>query len=595
MISGNTDGIKDSILSELEQIYNIQVDKNYILNGEIINIISSVTEIINREISVCISRKGKVISVSIGDSRSVEMPVIDVKERKLSSISIIHTHPNGNSNLSELDLSALTRLRLDYIAALGVENGICKEISFGFCNIMENKFVSEICGPLKIEEAFELNIMEQILRSEENIKEYEVLESDTERAILVSIDNNESLDELKELASACNVDTAYKILQKRDKIDTAFYVGSGKIEEISYLLQNYRANVVIFDDELSGSQIRNIEDMLGVKVIDRTTLILEIFAKRANTKEAKIQVELAQLKYRLPRLTGLGTVLSRTGGGIGTRGPGEKKLEIDKRHIRERIYDLNKELKKIKNVRKVQREKRNKGNVPKIALVGYTNAGKSTLRNKLCELYSPSNSVKKEKVFEANMLFATLDTTIRALELEDSRIITLTDTVGFISKLPHDLVEAFKSTLEEVIYADLLVHVVDASSEYALAQISVVNNVLKELNALDKPSILVLNKIDKSNAQDLDVIKDNNKFFDIIEISAKEEINLEKLIEEVSKKLPNTLKKCEFLIPYTHQAVVAYLHENAKINFEEYKENGTYIRAIVEEKIYNKYSEFVLK
>ncbi len=594
MITGNIEGIRNTILDKLEEIYEINTDKNYTLNLQVIDILCAITEIINREISVAIDRRGNVINVSIGDNSTVEIAAVDVKEKKLSGVAVIHTHPKGNSRLSILDISALGRQKLDYIAALGVEDGRCKEITFGFCIVEEQQLKAKVIGPLTLEKALNLDIRREIFQSEESIGEYENVQDDSERALLVGIDSKESIEELEELAKACNVKTMDKIFQNKEKVDTAFYVGRGKIDEISYLVQLHKANVVIFDDELSASQIRNIEDALGVKVIDRTTLILEIFARRARTKEAKIQVELAQLKYRLPRLIGMGGVLSRTGGGIGTRGPGEKKLETDKRHIRERIYDLKRELVKIKDTRKTQREKREKENIPKVALVGYTNAGKSTLRNKVCEIYAPNESMAKENVFEANMLFATLDTTIRAIELKDSRIVTFTDTVGFISKLPHDLVEAFKSTLEEVIYSDLLLHVVDSSSSNAIEQINVVNQVLRELKVQDKSIILVLNKIDMANRENVEKIKEKFIGENFIEISAKEGRNIDELMDKIQQYLPNNMEQGNFLIPYDKQNIVAYIHQNGKINVEEYKEEGTYIEAIVDKKTYNKYRDFLI-
>lgn len=357
------------------------------------------------------------------------------------------------------------------------------------------------------------------------------------------------------------------------------------------LRQALKANLIIFDDELTGSQVRNLEELTGAKVIDRTTLILDIFAKRAKSREAKIQVELAQLKYRLPRLMGLGSVLSRTGGGIGTRGPGEKKLEVDRRHIKERLYDLNSELLKIRKHRETQRERRNE--IPKVSLVGYTNAGKSTLRNKLCDIAMPKDAVVKEKVFEADMLFATLDITTRAIVLPDNRPITLSDTVGFVRKLPHDLVEAFKSTLEEVVYSDLLLHVVDASSESSLEQIEAVNMVLKELGAIDKPMLLLLNKVDKANEGDINKLKENFKNMKIIEISARENINLDVLLDEVSKALPYTLRKAQYLIPYSDQSAAAFLHRNAKVLEEEFREEGTYILAQVDDEVFNKCEKYL--
>ncbi|MCY6370479.1 GTPase HflX [Clostridium ganghwense] len=595
MILGNTDGVRKSIINKLEDIYNYKIDKDDICNKEVMDIMCEITQDINKEISIAVDRKGNIVNISIGDNTTVEMPIIDVKEKKLSGVRIIHTHPNGNSMLSTLDISAMIKMKLDAMAAIGVRDGKCTDITIGFCGIENNKLVAELLGPLDVEETLKINILNVISNKEENVKLNDVEEDHGERAILVGIESEESLEELEELARACDVITLDRILQKRNKIDTTFFIGEGKVNEISMLRQAHNANVIIFDDELSASQIRNLEAFIGAKVIDRTTLILEIFASRARSREAKIQVELAQLKYRLPRLAGLGAVLSRTGGGIGTRGPGEKKLEMDKRHIRERIYDLTQQLKKIKKTREIQRDKRSRENIPKVSLVGYTNAGKSTLRNKLCQISSPKDVQEKESVFEADMLFATLDVTTRALILPDNRLVTLTDTVGFVRKLPHDLVEAFKSTLEEVINSELLLHVVDTSSETADEQIEAVNEVLEELGAKDKPLVLVLNKVDKVDELSLAKLKEKYSNIDIIEISAKEDINLDLLLDEISNMLPNQLKKVEYLIPYTDQGTVALLHRGAKVIEEEYKEEGTYISAMVDEEVYNRCRQYMCK
>ncbi|MCY6483593.1 GTPase HflX [Clostridium aestuarii] len=594
MIQGNIDGVRKSVLDKLENIFSNKVDKDNIFDEELIQTICSITEEINKEISIAVDRKGRITSIAIGDSTTVEMPIIDIKYKKLSGIRIIHTHPSGNSMLSALDMSALLKMKLDCMVAVGVEEGKCKEITIGFCGVKDNILIPELAGPMDIEDMKKINIINIINEIENNIKLNEVYEDDTEKAILVGIESTESLEELEELAKACNVNVVDKVLQKRNKIDSAFFIGQGKVEEIGMLRQAHNANIIIFDDELSASQIRNLETFIGTKVIDRTILILEIFARRARSKESKIQVELAQLKYRLPRLTGLGTVLSRTGAGIGTRGPGEKKLEIDKRHIKERIYDLTRELKKIKRIREIQREKRTKENIPKVSLVGYTNAGKSTLRNNLCESAAPKNIFEKEKVFEADMLFATLDVTTRAIVLSDNRLVTLTDTVGFVRKLPHDLVEAFKSTLEEVVNSELLLHVVDASSNNAFEQIDAVNEVLEELGAGDKPLILLLNKVDKVNEEELGEFKEKYKDLKCIEISAKEQINLDIVLDEISKSLPNKLKKIEYLIPYNDQEKVALLHRGAKVLEEEYKDNGTYILAMVDEEIFNRCEQYMI-
>lgn len=595
MIYGNVEGVRNSILNELERIYDFKIPKYSVCIEEVVNKISEITTVLDREISVAIDRKGSVKSVAIGDSTSVEMPLIDISEKKLSGVRIIHTHPNGASNLSALDISALLKLKLDCIVAVGVSEGKVTDLSLGYCFVEDENLIAEEEKNLSLEAVLGLNILDRINHIEDIIRSNNVFEDYSEKAIIVGCDSEESLDELDELTRACDIPVITRVFQNRSKIDAAYYIGSGKVNEIATLRQTYRANLVIFDDELSGSQVRNLEEAIGTKVIDRTTLILEIFARRAKTREAKIQVELAQLKYRLTRLSGLGTVLSRTGGGIGTRGPGEKKLETDRRHIREEIYDLSSELKKIKKNRETQREKRNKQNIPQISLVGYTNAGKSTLRNTLCDMAASRDTVNKEKVFEADMLFATLDTTTRAITLLDNRIATLTDTVGFVRKLPHDLVEAFKSTLEEVIFSDILCHVVDTSSPYAQEQIYAVEEVLAELGVRDKPIILVLNKIDKTTTEVIEAIKEKNNQYNIVEISARNNVNLEGLLKEIGSTLPNKMRDIEVLVPYSDQHMVAFLHRNAKVVEEEYKEDGTYIKAVVDEEIYNKSKEYELQ
>ncbi|WP_297416863.1 GTPase HflX [Clostridium sp.] len=592
MIYGNIEGIKKSIIDELESIYSIRSLKDEICDIEILNIISRISSFIEREVSVGINRKGNVTSVAIGDSTSVEVPIIDIEEKRLSGIRVIHTHPNGYCNLSALDLTALLKLKLDAIVSVAILDGKIIDFSLGMLTLYNNKLETDEKRNLSLEEITSIHILDRIRFIENLIKTNDVIEDTEEKAILVGSDTKESLEELAELTEACNIPVLKTVFQSRSKVDAAYYIGRGKVLEIASMRQVERANVIIFDDELSGSQVRNLEAALGAKVIDRTTLILEIFATRAKSKESKIQVELAQLKYRLSRLQGLGTILSRTGGGIGTRGPGEKKLETDRRHIMETVYDLKDELKKIKKTRDVQREKRNKENIPKVSLVGYTNAGKSTLRNALCDIAAKKENKIKEKVFEANMLFATLDTTTRALTLSKKGIITLTDTVGFVRKLPHDLVEAFKSTLEEVIFSDLLCHVIDASSDTAAEQYEAVNEVLNELGVLEKETVLVLNKIDKATEEQMSKIKETIGNKDIIEISAKEKTNLEELLDLIEEKLPYNYKKVEYLIPYEKGDIQSFLHRNARILEEEYKDNGTYMVAEVDDEVFNKTQEY---
>ena len=402
----------------------------------------------------------------------------------------------------------------------------------------------------------------------------------------------ESLEELKELASASDIETVDIILQKGNKIDKSFYIGKGKVLELARAKQIRAANLIIFDEELSGIQLRNLEDNIGCKVMDRTYLILEIFARRARSREAKIQVKLAELKYRGARLIGFGTELSRIGGGLGNRGLGETKLELDRRKIKDNISLLKTELEKIRKVRGTQREKREKSGMGKISLVGYTNVGKSTLRNLIVKNYCKESSNKTEDVFAKNMLFATLDTTVRVIELPDKKEVAVVDTVGFIRKLPHDLVVAFKSTLEEVIYSDMLIHVEDASSETLFKEISIVEEVLGELKCQDKPTILALNKTDKISSEKLAEIKKNLTKYEIVEISAKDNINIDLLLEKAVEKLPEELKKVEYLIPYSDTAVSAYIHSGSAVLEEEYLGEGIRLVAMVDIIVFNKCKKY---
>lgn len=594
MINGNIDGIKEYLLKELDSLYEIRVNKNKVIEEEMFYLIASISNKINREINIAIDRKGNVIEISIGDSGSVQLPIMDVKERRLSGIRVIHTHPGGNPKLSNIDLSALIKLKLDCIASVGITEEGITGISLGFCNVEDNNLTYYIEGPMTIERLNEFDVLKRINSVEDLLKNRNVIEDDKEYAILVGVDSEESLEELAELAKACNVQVVGKFMQKKSKIDPGFFIGSGKAQELSVFKQLKRANLIIFDDELNGIQVRNLEEITSCKVIDRTILILEIFARRARTREAKIQVELAQLKYRSGRLLGFGTTMSRTGGGVGTKGPGEKKLEIDKRRIREAIYDLKQELEKIRKTRVVQREKREESGIPKVSLVGYTNVGKSTLRNFLSDNYPADNTSKKEAVFAENMLFATLDTTTRAIVLPDKRVASLTDTVGFVRKLPHDLVEAFKSTLEEVSFADLIVHVIDVSSDTVIEQIIAVENVLRELQADDKPTILALNKCDMATEEQILVLEEKFKDYKIVKISAKTGKNIDELLELMVENLPQTTKLCEYLIPYSDTSIGAYLHRNSIVQSENYEENGLRISAVVNKEVYNKCEKYLV-
>ena len=401
------------------------------------------------------------------------------------------------------------------------------------------------------------------------------------------IDINESMEELKELVKAAGAEVVGSVIQNRPAREAAFFIGKGKVEEIKAYSDSLDATLIVFNDELSGAQIRNIEEVVGKKVIDRTTLILDIFAQRALSKEGKLQVELAQLRYRLPRLYGMGGEMSRTGAGIGTRGPGEQKLEVDKRHILNRMADIRKELREVKKTRETQRSQRMKSNIPIVALVGYTNAGKSTLLNELIKTHK-EYSIEKE-VLSKDMLFATLDVTLRKALLPNKREFLVVDTVGFVSKLPHDLVEAFKATLEEVQYADLIVHVVDATNESFEIQENTTKKVLKELGAEDKPTIMAYNKIDK-----LDIYIYPKHQENVVYISAKQGINMEKLIDMIQTALMENTYKVNILLPYDRGDIFSKIKNKYNVEEFEYVETGIELTVELDEEDYNIYKQYII-
>lgn len=422
----------------------------------------------------------------------------------------------------------------------------------------------------------------------------EVVTEESYKAILVGLQLNKdisySMEELKGLSEAGNIEVLGTMVQSLPKPNTATLIGKGKVEELSELAKNMEADMVIFNDELTGMQLRNLEDVIGVKVIDRTILILDIFAKRAKSKEGKLQVELAQLKYRIPRLTGFGKSLSRLGGGIGTRGPGEKKLETDRRHIERRILDIEKELKEIKANRGTQRKRREKNHIPVVALVGYTNAGKSALMNRLLRLNEDDiqGENTEKQVFEKDMLFATLDTAQRRVSIDKNHSFILVDTVGFVDKLPHFLVEAFKATLEEVLYADLLIHVVDSTYENPNFHISVTDKVIKEIGGQGKDRIIAFNKIDLVNEEEVNPVLGEENIF----ISAKFNKNIDLLIEKIKEHIFEKLIEVQLLIPYNKGDVASYLWEKTQVKNKEYVEEGTLFKALLTPQDYQKFKEY---
>ena len=407
------------------------------------------------------------------------------------------------------------------------------------------------------------------------------LKQEKERVILVGVElpgaesMEDSLTELSELASTAGAETVGRVIQNREQVHPGTYVGKGKIEEIKDLLWELEATGIICDDELSPAQMKNLQDELNVKVMDRTLLILDIFAARASTSEGKIQVELAQLKYRQTRLTGFGTAMSRLGGGIGTRGPGEKKLEMDRRLIKSRIAALNRELKEVKRHREVTREQRSKSYVPVVAIVGYTNAGKSTLLNRL----TGADILAEDK------LFATLDPTTRGLKLPGGQEVLLTDTVGFIKKLPHHLIEAFKSTLEEAKYADVILHVVDTSSPQMDSQMYTVYETLTNLGVKDKALITAFNKQDK--LEDAPVIRDFKADY-TVKISAKTGAGLADLTETIEAVLREQKVLLECLYEYRDAAKIQLIRKYGELLEEKYQEDGIFVRAYVPAELYSR-------
>ncbi len=578
MIHGNTAGIRESMLAELEKLYDAEFERDQFLPDRLLNILVRFTDQINREMLVYLGRDGAVLEIAIGDIGSIALPELHLRRNldRLSGFRCIHTHPGGDARLSTVDLQALRLLRFDSMCAVGVQDARCTGVCAAFLGETEYDKLSILTyGPVKPGRIPQQLWMHEIeladARVSAAIARGGVVE-EAEKAMLISTDSEQSLDELAGLAETAGALVITRVLQNRQKPDPATYIGSGKAEELSLTCQALEIDLAIFDDELTGAQKRNLENALGVRVIDRTALILDIFAQHAQSAEGKLQVELAQMKYRLPRLTGQGTELSRLGGGIGTRGPGETQLEVDRRRIRKRIDDLERDLKEIKQRRDLRRARREKQGQTVVALVGYTNAGKSTLLNAL----SGSDVLVEDK------LFATLDPVMRNVDLPENRSCLLVDTVGFIRKLPHPLVQAFRSTLEEAIYADLLIVVSDLSSPNYAQQRDTVFEVLNDLGATDRPILEVLNKADRIKA---DTVVEPA---DAILISARDGTGLETLKAEIARRIAAMRHRAELVIPYSKGNLLSMIHSSGQVLSEEYLAEGTKVDCLLDMTLYQK-------
>ncbi len=557
MINGNLKGIKAYIREKIEALDELKCDASKFIETELAYELGEITLNLNKEICIYISRQGEVLYVNLGEEDRASLQGISLRRSnsRLSGLRCIHTHPGGNGHLSSVDIESLKKLRFDSMCAIGVDEKGTTNVTMAILSDNDqgyNYYTSPSVE--KIPHDFWLN---EIYEADKVIKHetFEDQESEKERVMLIGTDAD-SIEELERLTDTAGGETVHKAIQKGAK----GIIGKGKISELSLVVQAKNIDIAVYDDELTQSEANMLEQELGVPVIDRTALILDIFAMRAATKEGKMQVELAQLQYRLSRLKGEGIALSRQGGGIGTRGPGEEKLETDRRHINRRIYELKSQLQQLSQRRGLMRKQRKKQELPQIALVGYTNAGKSTLLKAL----------SGSEVFCEDKLFATLDPLTRRCELDKGVEVCVTDTVGFIKKLPHQLVEAFRSTLEEAVFADILLHVCDGSSDELFLQMQAVDEVLTQIGASNIPTITVVNKVDAIKGE-AEPVKNG------VYISAKSGDGIDKLKTVIVEELKKMRQEVTLTVPYARGDILSYIHSKCKIVSEEYENEGTKI------------------
>ncbi len=580
-VNGNIAGVKDSLLQRLDALYAWEPEEDKFLPRGLMKQLAELSCALNREIAVYMARDGEIVNVAVGTDCDVELTDFRLRRNanRLSCVRCVHTHPDGDGHLSDVDLSALKIFRYDAMTAVGVKDNEPVNVQSAFLDENAEPVLTPVVRWYKVPDP------EWLARIEESDRlvgreETEKLDDGRERAVLMGIESGESLAELARLAETAGAEVVGSFLQKRDRPDGALCIGKGRAEELARDCQALEADLCIFDEELSGIQVRNLEEILRVKVIDRTTLILDIFARRASSAEGKLQVELAQLQYRSARLIGQGLVLSRLAGGIGTRGPGESKLEMNRRRIRERMTELRRRLEELEKQRGLRRKSRERNEIPVVALVGYTNAGKSTLLNALTGA----------DVYVQDQLFATLDAVSRRMVTPENTEYLLTDTVGFIRKLPHALVDAFRSTLEEAALADVLVIVSDGSSREMFAQHDTVEEVLAELGATEQKRIEVINKCD---AGDPDPV-----FPGAVLISAKTGEGLEDLKAKIAETLQASHRPVTFRVPFSRYGILAEIRPLGRVLSETHTDTGTELTLVIAaedaERLLRKYGEGIV-
>ena len=554
-IHGHVEGIRDSVLKAMAEMYDMDTESGDYVSRELLRTMAMFSCRLKRELGVYLSRDGEVLDIQVGTLGQVDVQAMSLRrnQNRLSRVRFIHTHPGGDGRLSDVDLSALRSLHLDAMTAVGVLEDRPTNVQSAF---LWTDGEIRMDPPVAFEHIPDGKWLRQIEESDRAFSGPQT-SGQKERAVLMGMESESSLDELGRLAESAGAEVVGSFLQKRDQKNARYLIGSGRVRELALQAQALEADLCIFDEELTGLQVRNLEEELRVRVIDRTTLILDIFALRARSAEGRLQVELAQLEYQSTHLLGQGLVLSRLGGGIGTRGPGETRLEMNRRRIRQRMTEVRRSLQEVESQRSLRRKKREKQDVPAVALVGYTNAGKSTLLNALTD----------SDVYVRDQLFATLDAVSRRVT-DGGRVYLLTDTVGFIRKLPHTLVKAFRSTLEEAVQAQVLVLVHDGHAPEALEQRDTVEQVLESLGAVEQPRIHVLNKTDLGVCVEMP---------GAIPISAATGEGLEELRKAILDRL-DPEERCLVYVPFDRYGLMQKIRSLGCVEDEKYTEDGACVR-----------------